>query len=107
MALYQFSIAHAYAKPKNGLLATDPTPQEFGVVQSASVDFKQDLKDLIGNRKFPVDIAAGKTEISGKVEFAQLDINLYNNLFFAGTITSGTTQFVNYETHSVPSPSGP
>jgi len=94
---YQFSIGHIYAAPKSGLLAVDPTPQEFGVIQGASVDFKQEVKTLFGNRKSAVDAAHGMMKITGKVDFANINTTLFNNLLFAGTSSAGTHQYTSDE----------
>lgn len=47
-------------------------PLELGVVQSADLELKVDLKELRGVYRYPVAVADGKGTCSGKVSFAQL-----------------------------------
>ena len=49
-----------------------------------------------------MDVAHGLLKITGSVEFANINIPLFNNLLFAGTYTTGSEQFVNYEAVTVP-----
>ena len=65
------------------------TPQKFGVLQGASVDFAGNIKELFGQYQFPVAVARGTMKINGKASAANLNARLYNELFFNGTLTTG------------------
>jgi len=65
--MFNFSAGRARLIPAGG-----GTPLELGVVQSADVEFKVDLKELRGAYRYPIAVADGKGTCSGKVSFAQL-----------------------------------
>lgn len=65
--MFNFSAGRARLIPAGG-----GTPVELGVVQSASVELKVDLKELRGPYRYPIAVADGKGTASGKVQFAQL-----------------------------------
>jgi hypothetical protein len=64
--MFGFGAGRARIVPSGG------TPYELGVVQSASVEFKVDLKELRGPYRYPQAVADGKGTCSGKVAFANL-----------------------------------
>ena len=66
------------------------TPVKLGVVQDMEVDFTFAVAELYGQNQFPVAIGRGKASVKGKGKLGQFDLNMYNNLFFGGTID--TTQ---------------
>lgn len=79
----------------NGNAITNPTPIKIGAMQSMSLDFSGDLKQLFGQNQFALAIARGKVNISGKMTGAQIHGALLNNLFFGQTLTAGTLAAVN------------
>jgi len=81
------------------------TPVKFGVLQSCSVDFSLSQKELYGQQIYPVAVAAAQGKITGKAKFAQINGNLYNSLFFGGTISVGSTQIASGEAATVPAAS--
>ena len=98
---YQFGIGAMFARPVAGNLATPSFPQQFGVIQDISVDITQKLTELRGQNKFPDDVAPSDMEIKGKAGFGKIDINLYNTLFFADTISTGLKATASNEEHPV------
>ncbi len=62
------------------------TPVKLGVVQDMQVDISFTVAELYGQNSFPVAIGRGKGKVTGKGKLGQFDINMYNNLFFGGTI---------------------
>jgi hypothetical protein len=64
--VFGFGAGRARIIPSGG------TPYELGVVQSASAEFKVDLKELRGPYRYPQAVADGKGTASGKVSFANL-----------------------------------
>jgi hypothetical protein len=64
--MFGFGAGRARIIPSGG------TPYELGVVQSASAEFKVDLKELRGPYRYPIAVADGKGTASGKVSFANL-----------------------------------
>lgn len=63
----------------------------FGILQGGSVDFTATNKQLFGTYQFPVAVGRGTAKISGKATFAQIYAQVYNDLFFRGTVASGQT----------------
>ena len=104
--MYQFGIGGLYANPNGGNLGTPTGPQKFGVIQDVSVDIDQKLVELRGQLKFPNDVAPGDMSIKGKAAFGQIEVETYNALFFANTITyASAVVFVPNEAQTVPASS--
>jgi hypothetical protein len=97
-----------YANPVGGNLASPSGPQRFGTLQDVHVEFNQKLVSLRGQFKGPDDVAPSDMDIKGKGAFAALEIEIYNSLFFADTITQNLktipiTNGVDGEPHPIPS----
>jgi hypothetical protein len=65
--MFNFGAGRARLIPAGGGQAV-----ELGVVQSATVDLKVDLKELRGAFRYPIAVADGRGTASGKVAFMQL-----------------------------------
>jgi hypothetical protein len=65
--MFNFGAGRARLIPAGG-----GQPVELGVVQSATVDLKVDLKELRGAYRYPIAVADGRGTASGKVSFMQL-----------------------------------
>lgn len=87
--MFQFGVGYLFANPTGGNLAVNPTPQQFGTLQDVSLEITQDLKELRGNLKFPDDVAPGNMKISGKAGAGRLEVDLFNQLFFADSVSAG------------------
>ena len=61
------------------------------------MEFSQKLEKLLGQNKLPDDIAPGEMEFKGKANFAEIEVDIFNSLFFADIITAGVKNFVNGE----------
>jgi hypothetical protein len=98
--MFNFGAGRARLIPAGGGL-----PQELGVVQSASVDLKVDLKELRGPYRFPIAVADGKGTASGKVSFMQLWPSSLGAIL-GGTVNSATgpTAAIG-ESHTIPATS--
>lgn len=99
----QFGSGVLYGVPNAGNLATNPTPQKFGVLQSVHIDFKGDLKKLHGQSQFPVAKARGKIDVSGKASFGTIDPAMLNQLYFGQASTAGMTVMAVDEAGVIPS----
>ena len=87
-----------------GLLVATPTggsPVQFGTLQEVSIDFKANLKELTGQYKFPVAVAAGAAKITWKAKSANIIANSFN-LLFNGTQTVGQKLWAWNEAQSIP-----
>lgn len=87
--MFQFGIGGMYGNPVGGNLGTPSFPQRFGTIQDVNVEFNQKLVPLRGQFKGPDDVAPSDMEVKGKGAFAALEVEIYNALFFADTITGG------------------
>ncbi len=72
-------------------LVSGLTPVKIGVLQDIEIDISAAVSELYGQLQFPVAVGRGKAKISGKAKTGQLDINMFNSLFYGGTID--TTQY--------------
>jgi hypothetical protein len=105
--MFQFGIGGMYANPNGGNLATPSGPQRFGTIQDVSVEFDQKLVELMGQNKMPDDVAPSDMKISGKGGFGNIEIDIYNALFFADTIVTGSNQVSQDEPYTVATQSAP
>jgi hypothetical protein len=94
---YNFGTGQLFAMPVGG-----GAPLGIGALQDVNVDFQGDVKELYGQFQFPLDVARGKTKITGKASTGQIDVDLYNQIFFGGTTTTGQTKTAYNEAGTVP-----
>jgi hypothetical protein len=104
--MFQFGVGGLFGNPNGGNLATPSWPQRFGTIQNVDLDISQKLQSLYGQNKFPDDVAPSDMKITGKGGFAQIEINIYNALFYAETTTSGISVVSADESHVVPGSTG-
>jgi len=99
---FQFSTGVLWLTPNAGNEATNPTSRQIGTLQDVSCDFSGDIKTLVGSNQFPDDAAVGEKKVSGKFSFGRIDPEMYNQVFFADTIATGTTNNQWNEAHAIP-----
>lgn len=97
MPNYQFGSGNLY-----GLVGAVPVARKFGALQEVSLDISFNLKELYGQRQFPLTIARGQGKIEGKAKYASLNGGMMNDLFFNQTNATGKKQYVNREPQTVP-----
>lgn len=98
MPQFVFGPGNIYAIPLttyDGTAITTPTPIQIGTMQGGSVDFSWDLKELYGQRQFPVAAGRGKGKIAGKATYAQFNAAAVNSLVFGQTLSSALCAIVN------------
>lgn len=71
------------------LVSNVPTPVRFGGLQGCSFDIAFSTKELYGQYQFPIALGRGTGKITGKADFAQINAQAYNDLFFG--LTNPTT----------------
>jgi hypothetical protein len=80
---------------------TNPTPTRAYVPQDMSIDFKQSTKELFGDRKFSVAVAAGEISVSGKVTMGAQNARILADLLFNVSGSSGTIAQIDKEAGTV------
>src|SRR5260370_12671 len=65
------------------------TPINFGLIQEATFDISFTMKELYGQKQWPVAIARGTGKITGKAKMARISGLAFNNLFFGQTLAAG------------------
>ena len=108
--IVDFKSGFLIGVPNAGDLNTNPTPRQFGVLQEVSVEFNQDLVELHGQFKYPVDVATGKSKIPIKAKYAAIDGRVLGDLWLGVDPSVGMTIFligVYAEAHSIPATPGP
>lgn len=68
---------------------SNPTPARAYVPQDMSIDFKQSTKELYGEKKFAVAVAAGEMSITGKVTMGADQPRILNDLLVNGSAAAG------------------
>jgi hypothetical protein len=82
---------------------SNPTPARAYVPQDMSIDFKQTTKELFGEKKFSVAVAAGEMSITGKVTMGAQNARILADLLFNVSGVSGTIAHVDKEAATIPS----
>ena len=98
MAVFQFGAGSLWGI--NTSSGTN-TPQQFGTVQEVSIEASFNTKELYGSKQFPVAIARGTGKVTGKAKFAQINGDIYNQLFFGANSVSGQVLTANNEAGTV------
>lgn len=83
--------------------SANPTPVSFGALQSASVDFTSNTKELFGSYQLPLAIGRGTMKVDGKAEVAQFSGRILSDLFFGISKSVGQTLVANAEAGTIPS----
>lgn len=79
MSQYAFGSGVLFGRSNDNSPAT---PVRFGGLQGCSIDFSYSLKELYGSFQFPIAVGRGTGKVTGKADFAQLNAQVYNDLFF-------------------------
>lgn len=66
------------------------TPINIGYAQELSIDFNANIKELVGQNQYPLDVARGITKIQWKIKAAVLSGIAFNNVFFGSSFTTGS-----------------
>jgi hypothetical protein len=78
------------------------TPRRFAVLKDVSLDMGGELDMLRGEKMFAIDAAKKGGKVSGKIGFAQLDLNVLSWIIPGVTKTTGTVRTIVEETGTVP-----
>jgi hypothetical protein len=81
-----------------------PTPNQIGILQSASVDLKATNKKLYGQNVLPVATGRSQIDVSGKLKFAQYRSRVVKD-FFGSTQAAGQINLSIDESGTIPSSS--
>lgn len=82
---------------------SNPTPSRAYVPQDMSIDFKQTTKELYGEKKFAVAIAASEISVTGKVTMGASNARMLNDYLIEGTSAVGQILEADKEAGTVPS----
>lgn len=86
--------------PNLGLLATNPQPTSYPVLQEVSVEFKGDLKGLYGQYQYSLDTLRGKVKVTGKGKMIVPTPDTLGQLFFGLNTSAGVDRPVFNESHA-------
>ncbi len=101
-AYIQIGSGKLYLNPTAGNLATNPTPLKGFTVQDVSVDISGDIKELRGQNQFADDTATTDKKLTGKFGIGRKDLTMFNQIFFADTISSTGQSVSPDEVHAIP-----
>lgn len=85
MAQFLFGAGMMVAIPKTPL----PTPRVLGTMQEASIEFSGSTKELFGQHQFAEAAARGQQKITGKAKYAQVNMDVYNDIYFNESVQPG------------------
>ncbi|TDV04686.1 hypothetical protein [Paraburkholderia caballeronis] len=80
----------------------NPTPNRFGALQSASVDFTANTKSLFGSYQLPLAVGRGTMSVEGKAQAGQFQGRILSDLFFGIGKSNGQTLVADGEAQTVP-----
>lgn len=80
---------------------SNPTPARFILPQDQSITFKRGTKSLFGENTLPADVAAGETEVTGKVSLGTSNPRILTDLFLGVTGATGSTLEADNESGTV------
>ena len=101
-AYIQIGSGRLYVRPTAGNLAVNPTPLQGFTVQDVSVDISGDIKELRGQNQFADDTATTDKKLTGKFGIGRKDLTMFNQIFFADTISTTGQSVSPNEPHTVP-----
>jgi hypothetical protein len=67
-----------------------PSPVQFGILQDVTVDDSADIKELYGDKQYPVDIGRGKAKLMLKCKAAMINAELFNSVYYGQGIVAGS-----------------
>jgi len=104
----KFALGNLFTWPNGGLQPANASGTEFETIQDFSVEFVGKGVELRGQYLYAVDARVTDVSGKGKMKVGDWNVEQLNNLFFAGTVTTGATNEQIYadESHVIPS-SGP
>jgi hypothetical protein len=82
--------------------SANPTPNRFGALQSASVDFTANNKELFGSYQLPLAVGRGTMKVEGKAQAGQFQGRILSDLFFGISKSIGQTLIADGESQTVP-----
>ena len=100
MSQYAFGAGSFWGIAAGG---SNPTPNRFGALQSASVDFKATTKSLFGSYQLPLAVGRGTMSVEGKAQAGQFQGRILSDLFFGISKSVGQTLIADGEMDTVPS----
>jgi hypothetical protein len=101
-AYIQIGSGKLYTNPTAGNLAVNPTPLKGFTVQDVSVDISGDIKELRGQNQFADDTATTDKKLTGKFGIGRKDLTMFNQIFFADTISTTGQSVSPDEVHAIP-----
>lgn len=81
------------------------TPCCFGELQEVSLDASFTEKELKGRKQFAIDTYQSGGKITGKAKTATIRGSLFNEIFFGGTLSTGSMIMKDDEAGTIPSAS--
>lgn len=81
---------------------SNPTPMRAYVPQDQSIDFKLATKDLYGENRLPVAVAAGEMSVTGKVTMGANSARMFADLMFAVGSSAGQILEQEQEAGTIP-----
>ena len=98
MSEYVFGSGQMYSRPAGGGAA-----QRFATLQDVAIEFSGDMKELHGQYGFPRAIARGKQKVNVKAGNGDIDVRLYNSLYFGeSSVSTGSYKQALDELGTVP-----
>jgi hypothetical protein len=78
------------------------TPREFAVLQNVSFGFEFTTKNIVGKNQLSLFVARGMEKLTLKAEIGFFSAKLFNDIFFAQSVTTGQVRLAVDEAHTVP-----
>jgi hypothetical protein len=92
MSQYAFGSGVLYGRSTNNA-SLPGTPVRFGGLQGVQFDISFTVKELFGQYQFPIALGRGTGKITGKADWAQINAQAWNDLFFGyNSVATGSVR---------------
>jgi len=96
--LGSFGSGIMYATPSGA----NATPLQLGALQDISADISRTVKSLYGQNQQPLAIGGGEIKAAVKAKMGFINADVYANVFYGVSASTGTVALAANEAHSVP-----
>jgi hypothetical protein len=78
----------------SGAAIAIPSPVVIGILQDVTVDDSADMKELYGDKGYPVDIGRGKQKLTLKAKAAMINAELFNSVYYGQGLVAGSANAI-------------
>jgi hypothetical protein len=97
-----FAAGFLFFKAAATVAVPNPTPRNFGQLQEVQVDDSFDTKNLFGTGSAALRQFRGQRKVEMKAKYARINLSLWSESFYGGTVNAGASLIQFQEVHTIP-----